>query len=160
MNLMDASVQDAPGTFKKRELKFNNVEEEKIEDPLTGLESAGADYEETKTKRSVGKQSRKRKGEHLQPEHLEPPEGSGSKQNTNKKSSGGIGGGRKTARSAGKASKKSCSRSFKTSSEGEKDNDIEQQSQIEKLEKPKQARRVSPFSCNTNCILTLHDCTF
>ncbi|XP_016496710.2 DNA repair protein UVH3 [Nicotiana tabacum] len=141
MNLMDASVQDAPENLKKRELKFNNVEEEKIEDPLTGLESAGADYEETKTKRSVGKQSRKRKGEHLQPEHLEPPEGSGSKQNTNKKSSGSIRGGRKTARSVGKASKKSCSRSFKTSSEGEKDSDIEQQSQIEKLEKPKQARR-------------------
>lgn len=145
-HLMDGSVQDAPGSFKKRVAKSNDMNEEKIEDPPRGLESAGADYEETTTKRrSVGKQSRKRKGAHLQPEHLEPPEGAGSKRNTSKKSSGSIGRRKETARSVRKASKRSCSRSSKTSSEGEKDSDIEQQLQIEKLEKPNQARRVRPF---------------
>ncbi|XP_059284468.1 DNA repair protein UVH3 isoform X1 [Lycium ferocissimum] len=136
-DLMHGSVRDAPGSSKKRVVKSNDMNEEKIEDPLRG-----PDYEETETKRSsVGKKSRKRKGEHLQPEHLEPPDGEGSKRNTSKKSCGSIGGRQKTARSVGKASKKSCSRSSKTSSEGETDSDIEQQSQIEKLEKPNQARR-------------------
>ncbi|KAJ8544960.1 hypothetical protein K7X08_017543 [Anisodus acutangulus] len=140
-DLMDGSVQDAPGSCKKG-VKSDDMNEEKIEDPLRGLESAGADYEETKTKRrSIGKQSRKRKGEHLQSEHLEPPEGAGSKQNTSKKSSGIIGGQKETARSVRKASKKSRSRYSKTSFEGEKDSDIEQLSQIEKLETPTQARR-------------------
>ncbi|MCD9638800.1 hypothetical protein HAX54_022953 [Datura stramonium] len=141
-DLMDGSVQDAPRSCKKRVVQSNDMNEEKIEDPPRGLEPAGADSEETKTKRSVGKQSRKRKGEPLHPEHLEPPEGAGSKRNTSKKSSGSIGRGQKEkARSVKKGSKKSCSRSPKTSSEGEKDSDIEQQSQIEKLEKPNQARR-------------------
>ncbi|XP_049371171.1 DNA repair protein UVH3 [Solanum verrucosum] len=141
-DLMDGSAQDAPGSCKKRVVKSNYMNEEKMEDPPRGLESAGADYEETTTKRrSVGKQSRKRKGGLLQTEHLEPPEGAESKRNTSKKSSGSIGGRKETARSVRKASKKSSSRSSKTSSEDEKDSDIEQQSQIEKLEKPNQARR-------------------
>ncbi|KAF3628664.1 DNA repair protein UVH3 [Capsicum annuum] len=141
-DLMEGNVQDAPGSCKKRVLESNDMNEEKMEDPPRGLESAGSDYETTPKRRSVGKQSRKRKGGNLQPEHLEPPEGAGSKQNTSKKSSGSTGGGRKeTARSVQKASKKPCFRSSKTSSEGEKDNDIEQQSQVEKVEKPNQARR-------------------
>ncbi|KAJ8549904.1 hypothetical protein K7X08_033611 [Anisodus acutangulus] len=97
---MDGSVQDAPGSCKKREVKSNDMNLEKAEDPPRGLESVGADYEETKTKRrSVGKQSRKRKEEHLQPEHLEPPDGAGSKRNTSKKTSGSIRGRKETARS-------------------------------------------------------------
>ncbi|XP_004233336.1 DNA repair protein UVH3 [Solanum lycopersicum] len=139
-DLMDGSAQDAPGICKKRVVKSNDMNEEKMEDPPRGHESAGADYEETTTKRSVGKQSRKRKGGHLQTEHLEPPEGAGSKRNTSKKSSGSIGGRKETARSVWKAGKNS-SRSSKISSEGEKDSDIEQQSQIEKPEKTNQTRR-------------------
>ncbi|CAN4081724.1 unnamed protein product [Withania somnifera] len=130
-DLMDGNVQDAPGGCRKRGVISNDTNEENIEDPPRGLESAGADYGETKTKRrSVGKQSRKRNREHLQPEHLEPPKGAGSKRNTSKKSSGSIGQ-NETARSVQKASK----------NPEEKDSNIEQQSQIEKLEKPNQARR-------------------
>lgn len=143
-DIIDGCVQDAPGS--KKSVKSNDMNEEKIEDPPGGVESAGADYEETTTKRrSVGKQSRKRKGGHLQSEHLEPPEGAGSKRKTSKKSSGSIGDRKEKSRTVQKASKRSCLRSSQTSSEGGEDSDIEQQSQIEKLEKPNQPRRVSPF---------------
>lgn len=139
-DIIDGCVQDAPGS--KKSVKSNDMNEEKIEDPPGGVESAGADYEETTTKRrSVGKQSRKRKGGHLQSEHLEPPEGAGSKRKTSKKSSGSIGDRKEKSRTVQKASKRSCLRSSQTSSEGGEDSDIEQQSQIEKLEKPNQPRR-------------------